>query len=91
MANPEHVELVRQGAEAIAKWREENPDTKLAPRRAALREAALRGAALAKVRGAEQAYRLETVRFSPAEGSQGSDAGNDARYFETCDRPWPER
>jgi hypothetical protein len=81
MANPEHVELVRQGAEAIAKWREENPDTKLD----------LRGAALAKVRGAEQAYRLETVRFSPAEGSQGSDAGNDARYFETCDRPWPER
>ena len=27
MANPEHVELVRQGAEAIAQWREENPNT----------------------------------------------------------------
>ncbi len=25
MANPEHVEIVRQGAEAIRKWREENP------------------------------------------------------------------
>ena len=29
MANPEHVELVKQGAEAIAKWREENPHTRL--------------------------------------------------------------
>jgi Pentapeptide repeats (8 copies) len=29
MANPEHVELVKQGAEAIRKWREENPETRL--------------------------------------------------------------
>ncbi len=26
MANPEHVEVVKQGAEAIRKWREANPD-----------------------------------------------------------------
>jgi hypothetical protein len=29
MANPEHVELVKQGAEAIRRWREENPDVSL--------------------------------------------------------------
>ena len=29
MANPEHVKIVRQGAESIKKWREENPDTLL--------------------------------------------------------------
>jgi hypothetical protein len=28
MANPEHVEIVKQGAEAIQKWREEHPRTK---------------------------------------------------------------
>jgi uncharacterized protein YjbI with pentapeptide repeats len=25
MANPEHVEVVKQGAEAIRRWRTENP------------------------------------------------------------------
>jgi hypothetical protein len=25
MANPEHVEIVKQGAEAICRWREESP------------------------------------------------------------------
>jgi hypothetical protein len=29
MANPEHVEVVKQGAEAIRKWRVENPDVRL--------------------------------------------------------------
>jgi hypothetical protein len=29
MANPEHVELVKQGAEAIRRWREENPGVRL--------------------------------------------------------------
>ncbi|MBM3324697.1 MAG: toll/interleukin-1 receptor domain-containing protein [Calditrichaeota bacterium] len=29
MANPEHVKIVRQGAEAIRKWCENNPDTPL--------------------------------------------------------------
>lgn len=29
MANPEHVEVVRQGAAAIAAWRKQNPDTVL--------------------------------------------------------------
>jgi hypothetical protein len=28
MANPEHVEVVKRGAEAIRKWREENPDVR---------------------------------------------------------------
>lgn len=27
MSNPEHVEIVRQGTEALAKWRSENPET----------------------------------------------------------------
>ena len=29
MPNSEHVELVKQGAEAIRRWREENPDKTL--------------------------------------------------------------
>jgi hypothetical protein len=29
MANPEHVDIVKQGAEAIRRWREENLDTRL--------------------------------------------------------------
>ena len=29
MANPEHVALVKQGAEAIRQWREENPGVRL--------------------------------------------------------------
>lgn len=29
MANPEHVEVVKLGAEAIRKWREEIPDVRL--------------------------------------------------------------
>ena len=38
MANPAHVELVKQGIEAIARWREANPDEWLD-----LREADLAG------------------------------------------------
>jgi pentapeptide repeat protein len=126
MANPEHVELARQGTEAITKWLQKNPYMSLnlykadlreanlarAPLYRAnlvganlarailhgatlhgtnLREANLHGANLSAVRGAEHAYGLETVRFIPTEGGQGLDAGNDASYFETCHRPWPER
>ena len=29
MANPEHVELVKQGADAIRKWRKVNPGVRL--------------------------------------------------------------
>ena len=29
MANPEHVEIVKQGAEKIREWRAENPDLRL--------------------------------------------------------------
>jgi uncharacterized protein YjbI with pentapeptide repeats len=29
MANPEHVEIVKQGGEAIGQWRMNNPDTRL--------------------------------------------------------------
>jgi hypothetical protein len=43
MANPEHVELVKQGAEAIRKWREENRATQLE-----LIEADLRGTDLGR-------------------------------------------
>jgi hypothetical protein len=111
MADPAHVKLVRQGADAIAKWREENPEVQLdlagADLRAAFLQRAdltradlraanlggaylgranlagadLRAANLAQVRGAEHVYGLETVRFIPAEGGQGSDAGHDASYL----------
>jgi uncharacterized protein YjbI with pentapeptide repeats len=46
-----------------------------------LREADLRRADLREVHGACQAYDLETTQVR--EG--------DAQYFETCQRPWPER
>ena len=54
MANPEHVEVVRQGASAIAEWRRRNPGMVLDLRRANLRRAELRRADLsgANLRGA---------------------------------------
>jgi len=53
MANPEHVEVVRKGAEAIAEWRRSNPGVRLDLsgadlRRAYLPEADLIGASLAQ-------------------------------------------
>jgi hypothetical protein len=76
MANPEHVKVVKQGAEAIHQWREKNPDVKLD-----LGEAGLGGTILRGVRGAAHAHDLETVRLLPA---------GDAMYFETYRRRWPE-
>ena len=95
MANLEHVELIKQGTEAIRQWREGNRGVKLDLtvanlRGADLREAFLYGADLSRVQGVEHAYGLETVRFIPAEDTQASASRNDARYFETCHRPWPE-
>jgi len=46
MANSEHVEIVKRGADAIQEWREENPDAPLNLSEADLREANLRGANL---------------------------------------------
>jgi uncharacterized protein YjbI with pentapeptide repeats len=46
MANPEHVEVVKQGAEAIGQWREKNPGVTLDLREADLREVNLHGADL---------------------------------------------
>jgi len=46
MANPEHVEIVRKGTEAIAAWRKENRDEQLDLRKADLRGADLRDADL---------------------------------------------
>ena len=46
MANPEHVKIVKQGAAAIAAWREENPETRLDLSGADLREANFVGADL---------------------------------------------
>jgi hypothetical protein len=84
MADPAHVELVKRGAEAIRQWREEHPKVQLELHRADLRGATLHGAHL---HGAD----LETVRFTPAGDSEGADLGNDAQFFETSHRPWPER
>jgi uncharacterized protein YjbI with pentapeptide repeats len=47
MANPDHVEVVRQGAAAIAEWRRENPSVRLDLSEADLRGAVLREANLA--------------------------------------------
>ena len=47
MANPKHVKIVKQGAEAIDKWREKNPGVRLDLNRANLVEANLDGANLA--------------------------------------------
>ena len=49
MANPEHVEIVRQGAEAIEKWRRTNPGQRLDLDRADLSGANLIGANLGGV------------------------------------------
>jgi hypothetical protein len=91
MADPAHVELVKQGAEALRKWQEDNPGMRLNLGGADLREANLGGANLEEVQGAEDVFDLETVRFISAEDTEGSASENDARYFETCHRPWPER
>ena len=58
MANPEHLELARQGTDALAQWRAQHPDTpldlsgadlsKIALRSAPLGEARLEGAVLAE-------------------------------------------
>lgn len=44
MANPEHVEVVRQGADAIAEWRRSNPKTQLDLTRADFENLNLSGA-----------------------------------------------
>ena len=46
MANPEHVEIVKQGAEAIEKWQKQNPGTMFDLREANLQHASLCGAYL---------------------------------------------
>jgi hypothetical protein len=61
-----------------------------------LGEANLHSANLAWVRKAHKAYSLETVQFRPTETpitAHGfpENYANDALYFETCQRPWPER
>ena len=46
MANPEHVAVVKKGAEAIAEWRQKNPEVKLDLVEANLTAVSLRGADL---------------------------------------------
>ena len=55
MANDEHVEIAKRGAEAIAKWRMEHPEMRLDLQDADLKEVNLRGANLfsAKFFGAD--------------------------------------
>lgn len=48
MANPEHVEILKQGVEAWNRWKEENQDIRPDLRRADLEKADLRGADLEK-------------------------------------------
>ena len=50
MANPEHVELVKQGAKAIDAWRVENPKTVLDMSNADLRGADLGNADLSNAK-----------------------------------------
>ncbi len=54
MANPEHLEILKQGVEAWNQWREQNPQTKPDLSGAILREANLRGADLGGATGLTQ-------------------------------------
>jgi hypothetical protein len=56
MANPEHVSIVEQGAEAIAEWRKANPRKKLDLFNASLAALNLRGADLRRLTFAGQTY-----------------------------------
>ena len=64
MAKPEHVEIVKQGKEAIDVWRRENPDEQLDLFGATLIRASLKGASLkgADLNGADlrDAFLIET-------------------------------
>jgi len=146
MVNPEHVEVVRQGPEAIARWREANLGIRLDLPKATLAGASLHGANLtgADLRGATLAgatltetslarailaganlhgANLFRADLSEADLNEADLAGatltetslaranlnlvrgahqargletaqlreGDARYFERCHRPWPER
>lgn len=64
MANPEHVEIVKQGAEAISRWREKNPDTWLDLIDAELTGINLRGAKLGQVD-----FRGATLKGADLEGA----------------------
>ena len=70
MANPEHIKVVRQGAAAIAEWRQQNPGVPLDLTKADLSHADLRGAALS---GAD----LTRADLSVANLSQANLSGAD--------------
>ena len=88
MANPEHLRVVKQGAKALASWREDNPSVRLALdgadlsgvdlRGARLRNADLRGANLANAllgRASLAAADLEAAELTGADLGRASLAG----------------
>ncbi len=105
MANQEHVEAVRGGAEAVRVWREANPGLALDLtgadlRGARLAHANLDGASLqgALLHGADfTEASLAGANFEDASGLadtaglETTSLASDARHTETCRLPWTER
>ena len=105
MANDEHVEVVRRGAEALRAWREANPGVALDLSGADLRGASLAQAVLdgASLKGAllsgadfEEAslsgVNLQDARgLADATGLETTRLPDDAKHTETCRLPWTER
>jgi hypothetical protein len=74
-ANPEHVARVKQGAEAICTWREENPDVRLDLGRADLRKIDLTEADLRHALGRGRFHPLPSRQTGRAFGLQGGEEG----------------
>ncbi len=74
MANPEHVELVRQGTEAIAAWREANPEERLDLSRAYLYEIKLSGFNLRNANLRDARLGKSNLSISDLSGCDLSDA-----------------
>jgi hypothetical protein len=68
MANDEHVEIAKRGAEAIAKWRMEHPEMRLDLQDADLKEVNLRGRIFSQ---RSSLARIRVGRISVPRGSRG--------------------
>jgi hypothetical protein len=88
MANPEHVEIVKQGAEAIREWREKNPGVKLDLRGADFATANLSGANL---RGAEVGGCLTAEEICVASILDASSSSSQASVGQSQPLPYGPR
>jgi len=69
MANPEHVEIVKRGADAIQEWREQNPDVPLNLNEAELRKTNLIGANLVEANLARASLRGSNLSAADLDGA----------------------